>query len=72
MSSVGSAISSVTFPNGQLQLKTIPKETVVYKYYIRHIDSGNTFLGTKWDADIRWEDALRNHIKNFKAELNIN
>jgi len=67
-----SAISSVTFPNGELRLKTIPKETVISKFYVRHIDSGNTFLGTKWDADILWQDALRNHIKNFKAELNIN
>lgn len=65
------AITSVTFPNGELQLKTIPSEIFVYKFYLKHIESGNVFLGTKWDADIRWEDALRNHIKGFKAELKI-
>lgn len=72
MSPSETAISSVTFPNGDLHLKTIPKESTIYKFYIRHIDSGNTFLGTKWDADVLWQDALRNHIKSFKSELKIN
>ncbi len=66
-----SAITSVTYPNGALQLKTLPAETPVYKFYLRHIESGNVFLGTKWDADVTWQDALRNHIKGFKAELKI-
>lgn len=58
-----SALASVTYPNGALQLKTIPSETPVYKFYLRHIDSGNVYLGTKWDADVTWQDALRNHVK---------
>lgn len=66
-----SAYTSVTYPNGEPRLKTIPSETPVYKFYFRHIESGNVFLGTKWDADITWSDALRNHIKGFKAELKI-
>lgn len=66
-----SAITSVTFPNGSLQLKTLPAETPVYKFYVKHIESGNVFLGTKWDADVTWEKALQNHIKGFKAELKI-
>ena len=66
------AYASITFPSGQLQLKTIPEETEVYKFYFRHIDNGNVFLGTKWDADIQWQDALRNHIMAFKAEAKIN
>jgi len=66
-----SAITSVTFPNGALQLKTLPAEATVYKFYMRHIESGNVFLGTKWDADVTWQDALRNQIKGFKAELKI-
>lgn len=70
-STAESAYTSVTFPNGELRLKTIPAETPVYKFYLRHIESGNVFLGTKWDADITWQDALRNHIKGFKAELKI-
>lgn len=66
-----SAITSVTYPNGSLQLKTLPAEKPVYKFYVKHIESGNVFLGTKWDADVTWQEALRNHIKGFKAELKI-
>ncbi|MEQ8362092.1 MAG: hypothetical protein RH948_04430 [Cyclobacteriaceae bacterium] len=66
-----SAIASVTYPNGSLQLKTIPAETPVYKFYFKHLVSGNVFLGTKWDGDTTWLAALRNHVKGFKAELKI-
>lgn len=66
-----SAITSVTYPNGSLQLKTIPAETPVYKFYFKHLVSGNVFLGTKWDGDTTWLAALRNHVKGFKAELKI-
>ena len=65
------AYASITYSSGQLQLKTIPEETEVYKFYFRHIDNGNVFLGTKWDADVKWQDALRNHIMGFKAEAKI-
>lgn len=67
-----SAFVSVTYPNGQVQLKNIPADTRVFKFYIRHIDSGNIFLGTKWDAETTWQQALQNFIKGFKAELKIN
>ncbi len=66
-----SAYASITFPAGQLQLKTISAETYIYKFYFRHIDNGNVFLGTKWDADVTWQDALRNHILAFKTEARI-
>lgn len=64
--------ASITYPDGQLQLKILPKEEVVYKFYFRHIDNGNVFLGTKWDADTSWLDALRNHVVGFKQEAKIN
>lgn len=66
------AFVSVTFVNGQIQLKNIPADAPVYKYYVRHIDSGNLYLGNKWDADITWTDALKNYINGFKVELKIN
>lgn len=72
MSKQENAITSVTYPDGQLQLRTISAETPVYKFYFRHISTGNVYLGTKWDADIRWQDALNNHIRGLKAELKIN
>lgn len=67
-----SAIVSVTYPEDKPQLKNIPANTIVYKFYFKHIDSGNVFLGTKWDADLTWQQALINQIKAYKAEFNIN
>jgi hypothetical protein len=67
-----SAFASVTYPDGQVQVKNIPATTSVYKFYVRHIDSGNVFLGTKWDADTTWQQALKNFITAFKTELKIN
>jgi hypothetical protein len=67
-----SAIVSVTYPDGQPQLKNIPSNTPVYKVYFKHIDSGNIFLGTKWDADITWQSALLNNIRAMRVELRLN
>lgn len=67
-----SAFVSVTYPNGQVQLKNISGDTPIFKFYVRHIDSGNIFLGPKWDAETTWQQALQNFIKGFKAELKIN
>jgi hypothetical protein len=67
-----SAIVSVTYPEDKPQLKNIAANTPVYKFYFKHIDSGNVFLGTKWDADLTWQQALINQLKAFKAELRIN
>lgn len=66
------AIVSVTYPEDKVHLKNIPANAMVYKFYFKHIDSGNIFLGTKWDADLTWQQALLNQIKAFKAELRIN
>lgn len=64
--------ASISYPENQLQLKILPREEVVYKFYFRHIDNGNVFLGTKWDADVNWLDALRNHLLGFKQEAKMN
>ncbi|HMG92404.1 MAG TPA: hypothetical protein VK589_20240 [Chryseolinea sp.] len=67
-----SALVSVTYPDNQQQLKNIGSNTPVYKFYFKHIDSGNVFFGTKWDADLTWQQALINQIKGMKAELRLN
>jgi hypothetical protein len=72
MSKSESALVSVTYPNGQQQIKNIPSDTPVFKFYFKHIDSGNVFFGNKWDADLTWQQALLNQIKGMKAELRIN
>ena len=72
MSKSESAIVSVTYPDNQQQLKSISSNTPVYKFYFKHIDSGNVFFGTKWDADLTWQQALINQIKGMKMELRLN
>lgn len=67
-----SAFVSVTYPATEVQLKNIPADTEVFKFYVRHIDSGNVFLGTKWDADTTWQQALQNFIKGLKADMKLN
>ena len=67
-----SAIVSIMYPNGQPQLKNIPANETVYKFYFKHIESGNVYLGNKWDADESWQQALMNQIKGFKIEHKIN
>jgi len=65
------AIVSVTWHDDQPELQSIAEDAYVYKFYFKHIDSGNIFLGTKWDADVSWQQALINQLKAFKAELRI-
>jgi hypothetical protein len=72
MSKSESAIVSVTYPDTQQQLKNIPSNTTVYKFYFKHIDSGNVFLGNKWDADLTWQTALLNQLRGMKSELRLN
>lgn len=43
----------------------------VCKYYVKHLLSGEVYLGSKWDAAPTWEEALRNHINNMKDDLNV-
>lgn len=66
-----SALVSVTYPDSHEQLRNIPSHTPIYKFYFKHIDSGNVFLGTKWDADLTWEQALLNQIRGMKVELRL-
>ena len=72
MSKSESALVSVTYPDTQQQLKNIPSNTPIYKFYFKHIDSGNVFFGTKWDADLTWQQALLNQIKGMRSELRLN
>lgn len=67
-----SAYGSMVYGNGTSQLKTISADVPVYKFYIKHIESGNVFLGTRWDADEDMLQALRNYIEGFKTEFKLN
>ncbi|MEK6476490.1 hypothetical protein WJR50_03110 [Catalinimonas sp. 4WD22] len=56
---------------GNIKMRHIPAKAPVYKYYIKHIYTGDVYLGNPWDADESWEDALSNYIGNMKKDLNI-
>lgn len=67
-----SEFTSVAFDGTEPVTKNLPAEQKVFKFYFKHIESGNVFLGTKWDADISWDQALWNHLMAFKSELKLN
>jgi hypothetical protein len=60
--------SVVTTPEG-VELKTLPSTEHVFKFYFKHIEYGNIYLGTRWDADTTWEAALKNHLQAMKSEI---
>lgn len=58
-------------PDLKVELVTLPVEQPVYKFYIKHLYTGDIFLGSKWDADITWNQALENYINAMKIDLKI-
>lgn len=69
LTQMASSIASVMMVNGEPQIKTIPAEESVYKFYIKHLEYGNIFLGNKWDADRSWQVALSNHLQLMRLDL---
>lgn len=69
LSQLSNSLSTVYFLNGEADVKTIPANQTIYKYYIKHIEYGNIFLGKGWDADITWQDALINHLQTMRESL---
>jgi hypothetical protein len=67
-----SAFMSASYPGGTLQLKTIPSGNTIYKFYIKHIEDEIFYLGLKWDADVTWQDALKNHVDGYRAVGRLN
>ena len=46
----------------------LKNEQSVYKFYIRHIYTGDVYAGTHWDAAPNWQEALRNHLTYLRKE----
>lgn len=44
----------------------------VYKFYIRHIYTGDVYAGTHWDASANWQEALQNHLSYLRKEQAAN
>lgn len=57
--------------DARIQTLNGSKGEPVYKYYIKHIYSGDIYLGTGWDAAPSWDTALENHIYNLRKELKV-
>ena len=43
----------------------------VYKYYVKHIYTGDVYLGNAWDADASWQAALINHLRNMRDDMTM-
>lgn len=71
MSKSQSSIVSMAYLEGPPEIKNISADATVYKFYFKHLESRNVFLGTKWDADISWQQALLNQLRGFKMEFRI-
>ncbi len=65
------SLPSAIVVNNEIQIKTILAEQPVYKFFFKNLEYGDLFLGTKWDADVTWQDALRNHIEALKLNQQI-
>jgi len=52
-----------------VSIKSIPIDGMIYKYYVKHINSGDIYLGEQWDGDDNWQDALNNHITAIIKKL---
>lgn len=71
ISQTASSLSTNYFAENQPKIKTIRAKKMIYKFYFKNTEYGNIFLGTKWDADETWQDALRNHILALRLSLKI-
>ena len=68
-SSSETAYVSEVIINKQSVITSYDINSSVYKFYIKHIRSKNTFIGKRWDAALTWQKALDNYIQNLRNEL---
>lgn len=54
----------------QTRVKTIPRNALVCKFYIRQNISKNVHVGV-WDADVTWQEALKNMIGNLIQDIRV-
>lgn len=54
---------------GEVRLKRLPVETVVYKGYIYQARTDDVYVGSEWDADTNWQDAVRNFFFTVQRQF---
>lgn len=64
------SVTTISFSNGEATPRTMPAQTVVWKFYIQQIEGGAAFLGNRWEAEESATQSLRNHLLSYKAWLN--
>ena len=67
LSNMGHRIKAVTYRSGKPEEVSLLTEQAVFKFYFKHLENGNIYLGTKWDGAQDWKEALDNYIQGFKA-----
>lgn len=67
----GTTLATATYPQGQLVVKTIPAQAYVYKFYLKELEYSTFVLGSQWDADLTWKEALLNHIHVYRADRRL-
>ena len=53
------------------QVETENAERIGYKYYVKHLITGDIFLGDRWDSRNTWQEALSNHLTDMKRTLKV-
>ncbi|MCC5932044.1 MAG: hypothetical protein JJU28_22555 [Cyclobacteriaceae bacterium] len=48
--------------DGSIKTTEVPADATIYKFYIKHIYTGDIYLGERWDAATTWQEALNNHL----------
>jgi hypothetical protein len=71
LSNVGHRINAITYKSGKSEETSLPSEQTVFKFYFKHLENGNIYLGTKWDGAAEWKEALDNYIQGFKAATEL-
>ncbi|MCK5470861.1 MAG: hypothetical protein KAI99_20200 [Cyclobacteriaceae bacterium] len=66
---VNELITTSINKQGDASSKSIKIDGMVYKYYVKHINSGDIYLGEQWDGDDNWQDAFNNHITVLLRKL---
>lgn len=63
------AFVSAVKKDGKLAVVNQNANAQVFKFYIRHIKSKNTFVGKRWDPGYTWQEGLGNYISNLRDQL---
>jgi hypothetical protein len=55
--------------SGALKYTDLAADRPVYKFYIKHIHTGDVYLGEQWDAADTWQEALHRHLSHVVKKL---